>query len=150
MGLGAALCLAAFAALFALGLAARGAFKGDAFVAGSVVGIAVLIGLFTFFPVVKILLSAFQAADGSASLAVFGERLFTAKIWGLGCFGGGTRCGVAWNTLFLALSTATACTALGLAFALIATRTGFRFKRALRIVSVLPLGTATFVRAGWE
>ena len=145
MGIGAALCLATFAALFALGLAARGAFKGDGFVAGSVVGVAVLIALFTFFPVVKILLSAFQDADGSASLAVFARRLFTEKIWGLGCLGAGTRCGVAWNTLLLALSTATACTALGLAFALIATRTRFPFKRALRVVSVLPIITPPFV-----
>jgi iron(III) transport system permease protein len=50
MGVGAALVLAAFAAIFALGLAGRGAFKGDGFVAGSVVGIALLVALFTFFP----------------------------------------------------------------------------------------------------
>src|SRR6187399_2012059 len=116
IGIGATLCLAAFAGLLALGLAARGAFKGDGFVAGSVVGIALLVALFTFFPVVKILLSAFQGADGSASLAAFGQRLLTEKIWGLGCLGGGTRCGVAWNTLLLAVSCAVLCTALGLAF----------------------------------
>ena len=33
----------------------------------------------------------------------FAERLFTEKIWGLGCIVGSTRCGVAWNTLMLAL-----------------------------------------------
>jgi iron(III) transport system permease protein len=145
MGLGAALCLAAFAALLAFGIAARGAFKGDAFVAGCVVGIALLVGLFTFFPVVKILLSAFEDAGGAPSISVLGQRLFAEKIWGLGCLGGGTRCGVAWNTLFLALSCATLCTALGLAFALIVTRTAFPFKRALRIVSLLPIITPPFV-----
>ena len=44
--------------LFALGLAERGYFKGDAFVAGSVVAIAVLVPIFTFFPVLTILISA--------------------------------------------------------------------------------------------
>jgi len=145
MGLGAALCLASFAALFSLGLAARGAFKGDGFVAGCVVGISLLVALFTFFPVVKILLSAFEDAGGAVSLAAFAQRLITEKIWGLGCLAAGTRCGVAWNTLFLALSCATLCTALGLAFALIVTRTGFPLKRGLRIVSVLPIITPPFV-----
>ena len=44
MGWGAALVATAFAMLFALGLAERGYFKGDAFVAGSVVAIALLGG----------------------------------------------------------------------------------------------------------
>jgi iron(III) transport system permease protein len=43
----------------------------------------------------------------------FFNRLFTAKIWNLGCFSGGARCGVAWNTLLLALLCAAGCTALG-------------------------------------
>ena len=145
MGFGAALLLASFVVLFALGLSLRGYFKGDGFVAASVVAIAVLVGLFTFYPVVKVLLSAVQAADGSASLAAFNARIATGKIWGLGCLGGGTRCGVAWNTLLLALACATACTALGLAFALIVTRTGFPFRRLLRVLSVLPIITPPFV-----
>jgi len=145
MGTGASLVLAAFAMIGALGLAARGAFRGDAFVAASVVAVTGLVGIFTFFPVVKILLSAFEDAGSAWSPAAFAGRLFTAKIWGLGCLGGGTRCGVAWNTLVLALSTALACTALGLAFALIATRTAFRYKRLLRVMSVLPIITPPFV-----
>jgi hypothetical protein len=31
-----------------------------------------------------------------------GERLFTDDIWGIGCLGGGTRCGVAINSALLA------------------------------------------------
>jgi iron(III) transport system permease protein len=145
MGLGATVVLAAFVTLFSLGLSMRGYFKGDGFVAACVVTIAALIGLFTFYPVVKVLLSAVQAADGSASLDAFTARLFTQKIWGLGCLGGGTRCGVAWNTLLLALATATVCTVLGLAFALIVTRTAFPFRRLLRVLSVLPIITPPFV-----
>ncbi|MFO1281692.1 MAG: iron ABC transporter permease [Burkholderiales bacterium] len=145
MGLGAALTLTAFAMLFALGLARRGAFKGDGFVAGSVVAVALGVAAFTFYPVVKILVSAFEDANGAGSAVAFLERAATAKIWGLGCIGGGTRCGVAWNTLALALACALACTGLGLAFALIVTRTGFRYKRALRVLSVLPIITPPFV-----
>ncbi len=145
MGLGAAVVVTAFSMLFALGLAQRGLFKGDGFVAGSVVGVAALVAVFTFFPVVKVLLSALEGADGGFSPGSFAGRLFTAKIWGLGCLGGGTRCGVAWNTLALAVACAVACTGLGLAFALIATRTRFRYKKLLRVLSVLPIITPPFV-----
>jgi iron(III) transport system permease protein len=145
MGAGAALVLTAFALLFAEGLALRGRFRGDSFVAGSVVAVALLVALFTFFPVVKILASAVETAEGALSLRAFADRLLTPKIWGLGCLGGGTRCGVAWNTLVLAVACAVACTALGLAFALIVTRTSFRHKRVLRVLSVLPIITPPFV-----
>ncbi len=145
MGAGAFLALTTFTMLFSLGVAGHGFFKGDAFVAGSVVAVTVLVGVFTFFPVLKILVSALQDADGAPSLAAFLNRLFTNKIWGLGCLGAGTRCGVAWNTLFLAAFCAVACTALGLAFALIVTRTRFPYKRLLRVLSVLPIITPPFV-----
>jgi len=145
MGLGATLVLASFAMLFALGLAGRGYFKGDAFVAGSAVAVAALVALFTFFPVFRILISAAQDANEALSLTAFGRRLFTEKVWGIGCVTGTTRCGVAWNTLLLAFSCAIACTALGLAFALIWHRTQFRWKRALRMLSVLPIITPPFV-----
>jgi iron(III) transport system permease protein len=145
MGLGAALALAAFAMLFAIGLALRGYFKGDAFVAGSLVTLAALVAMFTFFPVVKILVSAFEGAEGAFAPATFLQRAAAPKVWGLGCLGGGTRCGVAWNTLVLAIACAACCTALGLAFALIVTRTSFRYRRLLRVLSVLPIITPPFV-----
>ena len=145
VGLGAALVVTAFAMLFSVGLAARGFFKGDAVVAGSVVAVASLVIVFTFYPVFRILLSAVEDAGGAFSLAAFGNRLTTEKVWGLGCITGSTRCGVAWNTLALALTTATCCTALGLAFALIVTRTSFRQKKLLRILTVLPIITPPFV-----
>ncbi len=145
MGLGAALVVTSFGMLFALGLAGRGYFKGDPFVAASVVTVAALVAVFTFFPVVRILISALQDNAGAFSLVALPGRLFVEKIWGLGCIVGDTRCGVAWNTLMLAFLCAVGCTALGLAFALIATRTGFRHKRALRILTVLPIITPPFV-----
>jgi iron(III) transport system permease protein len=146
-GMGAAACVvgSAFAMVFAKGLAERGHFRGDPFVACGVVAVTALVAVFTFYPVVTILISAIQDDKGALSLSAFAGRLFTAKVWGAGCVAGGTRCGVAWNTLVLALSCALGCTALGLAFALIVTRTGFRFKRALRLLSVLPIITPPFV-----
>jgi iron(III) transport system permease protein len=95
--------------------------------------------------VFRILVSAVEDADGAFSLAALPARLFTPKVWGLGCLDGTSRCGVAWNTLLLALTCAVCCTGLGLAFALIATRTDFRWKKLLRFLSVLPIITPPFV-----
>ena len=145
MGWGATLAATSFAMLFALGLAENGLFNGDAFIASSVVAIALSVVIFTFFPVLTILASAFEDGSGAFSAMAFFNRLFTAKIWTLACLSGGGRCGVAWNTLLLALLCAVGCTALGLAFALIVTRTNFRYKRMLRALSVLPIITPPFV-----
>lgn len=145
MGLGACLVASTFAMIFALGIAGRGLFKGDAFVAGTVVAVGVLVAVFTFYPVLKILIQAVQNNDGAFSPPSFVARLFTEKIWGLSCIAGSTRCGVAWNTLLLATACAAGCTALGLAFALVVTRTGFRYKKFLRVLSVLPIITPPFV-----
>ena len=144
MGPGAAVVATSLAMLFALGLAARGFFKGDVFVAGAVVVVTVLVGLFTFYPVARILLSALQGSDGAVSGRALAERLFAAKIWRLDCLAGGS-CGVGWNTLLLAILTGITTTTLGLAFALVATRTGFKAKRLLRVLTVLPIITPPFV-----
>jgi iron(III) transport system permease protein len=145
MGIGAAVVAASLLMLFSLGLAARGFFRGDAFVAGAVVVVAVLVGLFTFYPVARIVLSAVQGSDGALSVRALVERLFAAKIWRLDCLTGGRSCGVGWNTLLLAVLTASTTTMLGLAFALIVTRTGFKAKRLLRVLTVLPIITPPFV-----
>ena len=96
MGLGAFLVVTAFAMLLALGLAARGSFKGDAFVAGSVVAVGALVAVFIFFPVARVLLQALESNDGAFSLAAFVARLTTEKIWGIGCIVGhdALRCGL--------------------------------------------------------
>jgi iron(III) transport system permease protein len=145
MGLGAFLVASAFAMVLAAGVAERGAFKGDAFVAGIVVAVGALVAVFTFFPVVTILAQAVEDNGGAFSLPAFVSRLATAKIWSVACLVGPLRCGVAWNTLLLALGCAFGCTALGLAFALIVTRTRFRWRRALRALSILPMITPPFV-----
>jgi iron(III) transport system permease protein len=144
VGAGAVVTVAGLLLLFSTGLAARGFFRGDAFVAGAVVLVTVLVGLFTFYPVARILTSAALGADGAPSARAFADRMFAAKIWRLGGLRGGGG-GVGWNTLALALLTAASTTALGLAFALVVTRTGFKAKRLLRILTVLPIITPPFV-----
>ena len=67
MGAGALMVLASFLFLFSTGLAGCGYLRGDSFVAGAVVSIAVLVGLFTFFPVVRMLISAVYADGGAMS-----------------------------------------------------------------------------------
>jgi iron(III) transport system permease protein len=145
MGAGAALVGAALAMLMGHGLAARGWFKGDAFVACSVVAVTALVALFTFFPVMKILVQALQDAAGAFAPTALIDRLSSARIWGLGCLAGGTRCGVAWNTVMLAILCGALCTLLGLAFALLVARSRMRGKRALRALSILPIITPPFV-----
>ena len=145
IGAGATLVLIALLALLSIGLALRGAFGGDAFVAGAITTVAASILLFTAWPILRILVQAFEDGDGVFRPVLLLERLSAEKIWSLRCLAGGGRCGVAWNTLVLALCCGAGTTALGLAFALIATRTGFRFKRTLRVLTILPIITPPFV-----
>jgi iron(III) transport system permease protein len=145
MGLGATMVLSSFAMLFSLGLAERGYFQGDGFIAGSIVAILVSTAIFTFYPVLNILISAFQDDAGAFSIPAFVGRFTQEKVWGLGCLSGGPRCGVAWNTLLLALICGAGTTALGLAFALVVARTDFRYKKLLRAMSILPIITPPFV-----
>jgi iron(III) transport system permease protein len=145
IGLGGAAAFAAFAALATTGLALRGMFGGDRFVAGSVGLLVASITLFTVWPVATILGQALLPPADMTFSAAFMERMFHPKVWGMACFYSRSSCGVAWNTLALGLSTATACTILGLSFALVVTRTGFRFKKPLRLLTVLPIITPPFV-----
>jgi iron(III) transport system permease protein len=140
LGLGAALLGFAYLMLFARGLARRGYCRSDAFTVGAITLIVALIGLFVFFPVLSVLLQAF--AGPPADIMTKG---FDRSIWGLDCLSSNLRCGVAWNTLFLAVVVGAGTTLLGLAFALIAVRTGFRFKPLLRLLTILPIITPPFV-----
>jgi len=144
MGYGALLCAAAFLFLFTQGLAARGAINGDVFVVSSIGGVIFIVTAFVFFPIAKMLTAAFITEDGGYSIGVFASKFFDDRLWGLGCLSG-ARCGVAWNSLFLAVLVGLITTVLGLIFALVVTRSGFRHKRALRALTVLPIITPPFV-----
>ncbi|MBF9235038.1 ABC transporter permease [Microvirga alba] len=145
MGYGAALTSSAFLIVLCHGLAARGWCRGDAFVTSSIGVVMALIIVFVFFPVSTILGSAFADNKGNFAPLEFVTKFMDRSIWGLDCVTSDLRCGVAWNTLFLGVLVAFGTTLLGLAFALIATRTGFKYKKLLRVMSVLPIITPPFV-----
>ncbi len=145
MGWGALLVSGAFLFLFTLGLAARGAVGGDEFVVGSIGFVITVVGIFIFMPIAQMLGSALVTQDGDYSLGVFFSKLFSDRLWGLSCLAGGPRCGVAWNSLFLAVLVGVITTGLGLVFALVVTRTGFRYGALLRALTVLPIITPPFV-----
>ncbi|MEP2531735.1 iron ABC transporter permease [Shimia sp.] len=144
MGYGALLLASAYLFLFTQGIAARGAINGDVFVVSAIGGVIVIVTVFVFFPIAKMLLAAFITEEGGYSAFVFASKFFDDRLWGLGCLSGG-RCGAAWNSLFLAITVGILTTVLGLVFALVVTRSGFRYKRALRALTVLPIITPPFV-----
>jgi len=145
IGLGGCMAFVGLLIMVTDGFALRGLFKGDRFVAGSVGVLAASIAIFTAWPVLTMLAQMFTPRGDLGVVAAFGERLLDRKVWGLSCVVGPVNCGVFWNTLLLAILSATAATILGLCFALIVTRTGFPAKRALRMLTVLPIITPPFV-----
>ncbi|MEY4294554.1 MAG: hypothetical protein RLY82_242 [Pseudomonadota bacterium] len=135
-------------------VAKRGWFKGDVFVASSVLGCAALMVIFIAYPVGKSLIGAFRPEDGvwafSASTSSFWERFANERIWGLGCLNvnAPSRCGVAWNTLYLGLLTATGTVIMGTVLALLAERhvpKSSNMQKPMQLLSLLPIITPPFV-----
>ena len=145
MGAGAFLCILSLLLLLCHGLAYRGYCRGDLFTTSAIGIIVLLIGLFIFFPVVTILESALIDQNGAFALSAFTARFFDSSIWGLGCLTASVNCGVAWNTLLLAVLCGVITTLLGLACALLILRTGMPGKRVMRALTVLPIITPPFV-----
>jgi len=145
LGWGAALYVLTMTVLLAYGLARRGWMKGDAFTLASLFVVCGSILVFVGYPVLCILISAFQDDTGATDLGLFFQKITDPSIWSLACLTGGRNCGAAWNSLALAVVVGLLSTALGLAFALVATRTRFPFPRLLKVVSVLPIITPPFV-----
>ncbi len=145
MGYGALLVAGACLFWLAQGIAARGAVNGDGFVVGAIALVIALVAAFIFFPVVRILASAFQDEQYDFQPSLFVEKLFSHDIWGVGCLTANVNCGIAWNSFLMAVTVGASTTLLGLSFALLATRTGFRAKKFLRLLTVLPLITPPFV-----
>lgn len=145
VGWGGVLTAAAFLFFVTQGLAARGLAKGDGFVAGSIGLVVALVAAFILYPTLSVFLSALEDEQGAFAPGLFLAKFVDARIWSLGCFTTGAGCGVAWNSLLLAVLTGAGTTLLGLAFALIVTRTRFRAKRLLRVLTILPIITPPFV-----
>ncbi|MFN7536234.1 MAG: ABC transporter permease [Burkholderiales bacterium] len=149
LGWGGGVVLFSLVILIGFGLAGLGYFRSDRFVAATVIGCSVLLALFIAFPVGKTIAGAFMNEAGQFAPGSLLDRLFTERVWGLGCLRGGYQCGVAWNTIFLGLLTATSTTILGLILALIAER-GLGSKspaveKILRLLALLPIITPPFI-----
>ena len=102
-GVGAALALAAFTVCFARALARLGVFSGNADDRDDRRrhrGAADRLHLLSGRQRAHRRACSTRAARFAPGLV--GERLLTADIWGFGCLGGGTRCGVAINSALLA------------------------------------------------
>jgi iron(III) transport system permease protein len=145
MGWGGFLALVSLVVVTAFGVARRGYFKGDLFVSSAVVGCAAMLSVFILFPVLKALSGAFYLEDGGWSPLALWNRVATARNFGLGCLAGGQSCGVAWNTLFLGLMTATSTVILGTMMALMSERASKRYTKPLNILAMLPIITPPFV-----
>jgi len=145
IGLGGALSLLALLMLLGAGIARLGYFRGDLFVAAAVVFCGALLLLFVALPVGKSLIGAWLDEAGQFSPGALIERLAHERVWGLSCLAGGVRCGVAWNTLFLALLTAAGTTTMGTFIALMAERGSRRLAQPLNVLALLPIITPPFV-----
>ncbi len=145
IGWAGSLTLAALLLCLGIALARLGYFRGDVFVACAVVFCVALLAVFIVFPISKIVLRAFYDDTGQVSVSALANRLFTERIWGLGCLGSGPRCGVAWNTIFLGLVTAVGTTLLGTVLALLAQRSFKRGQKLLRLLALTPVITPPFV-----
>ncbi|SKA34458.1 ABC transporter permease [Consotaella salsifontis] len=145
LGLGGMALALSFLLFIAFGLAERGVMRGDAFVVASITILVGLVSTFVLYPIASLFIGAFQTFDGSFDPTSFIANIQDRSIWSLACLDSEYSCGIAWRTMFLAIVTGLGTTLLGLAFALLLTRTRFPFKRPLRLLTILPIITPPFV-----
>ena len=145
LGLGGLALASSFLLFVAFGLAERGLMRGDAFVVSAITILVGLVTTFVLYPIASLLIGAFQTFDGSFDPTSFIRNIQDPSIWSLACFASDYSCGLAWRTVFLAIATGLGTTLLGLAFALLITRTRFPFRKPLRLLTILPIITPPFV-----
>jgi iron(III) transport system permease protein len=146
LGAGAVVVLLALLMILGAGIARLGFFRGDQFVASAVVGCAFLLVLFVAYPVGGTLLASLDADDGHRSFRALAERLLTRRVWGGACLVDRDQpCGVAWNTLFLAMASSVGTVVMGTMIALLAERGNERMRRPLNVLALLPIITPPFV-----
>lgn len=141
MGYGGLIFTVSALMIFCHGLASRPRKGADLFVTGAIGLVTAVVTVFVFFPIFIMLMSAFRTEDGGGSLVLFFQRLVESKLWQIDCLIGAGSCGVAVNSFLLAVCVGIITTALGLCFALVIVRTGFRFNKVLRALSVVPIIT---------
>ena len=145
MGYGAIFYYLSSLFLFSIGVAERRGAYGDKFVISMIIFVVLLVTIFIFYPICKLFLMGFIDEQNSYSILIFIEKFTDKRIWSLDCLNGGGRCGVALNSLFMAIIVGALTTILGLVFALLVTRTNLKFRRVIRAMSVLPIITPPFV-----
>ena len=145
MGWGGAVVLLSLVVLLGAGVARMGYFRSDVFVSSAVMVCVALLALFVVYPVARSMVSALYDDMGLFAPGSLVDRLATERIWGVGCVLGETRCGVAWNTLYLALLTAAGTTVMGTLMALWAERGGTRLARPLNVLAMVPIIIPPFV-----
>ena len=145
MGYGGLLFTLASLMIFCQGLASRPKKGADLFVTGAIGLVTAVVTVFVFFPIFIMLMSAFRTDDGGGSLLAFFQRVFESQLWRIDCLVSSGACGVAINSFLLAVTVGVITTTLGLCFALVITRTGFKYKKLLRALSVVPIITPPFV-----
>lgn len=145
MGWGAAGVLFSLTVLAGAGLARLGYCRGDVFVSSAVVVCVFLLALFVVYPVCRSMVSGFYTESGEWHLQALWDRIATPRIWSLQCLNGGRACGVAWNTLGLALVTALGTTFLGTLLALWSERSGTKLGKPLNALALMPIITPPFV-----
>ncbi|ROZ64112.1 iron ABC transporter permease [Ramlibacter sp. WS9] len=147
-GWGSAGVLTALVVLGSFGLAhVRPAFKGDLFASAVAVLTACVLMLFVVYPLVRGLAVAFIGDDGRFSPMAAWARVGGESVWNLSCLTQEPNCGVAWNTLVLALLTAGGTTFLGALLALAELRSGWRLARLVRLLAPLPFVAPPFIAA---
>jgi iron(III) transport system permease protein len=134
LGVGSFVLFFAFLLFLSQALSRLGLVRGDAFISGSILSIAVLLIIFIIFPLVVILARS-VVVDGSLRPANF-VRTLTAypSTWR-----------IVKNSLLMASSVGVFSTLVGLAFALVIERSRFRYKRLMQGFSILPIITPPFV-----
>lgn len=145
LGVGGFAFAVALTGIIADSLAVRGFCRGERFAANAVTFVVALLTLFVFFPILRLGSAALFTPDGVFQPGVFIDRFTAPDLWGLNCLAGAGKCGVVINTFILGILSGVLSTALGLALALMVARTDFRFKGALRAISILPIITPPFV-----
>lgn len=146
MGVGAWLSLVGLLFILTTAVSGLGRGRGDAFTCGLIGAIVASIAVFVFYPVAHILLRAFELRGNLGyGFSEILPRLFSSEIWGAKCLILAGPCGPAVNSLILAILTGLGTTFLGLAFALVITRTDFRAKKLLRVLTIIPIITPPFV-----
>ncbi|MCV0425070.1 MAG: iron ABC transporter permease [Roseibium sp.] len=144
LGIGALLVVLSYLFILTTAISMSGNARGDAFVIGLIGLIIALVAVFVFFPISQILLQSLKTDAGGYSVTGFLKRFFSGEVWRLDCLNGGT-CGPAINSIFLGVLTGAGTTTLGLSFALIFTRTQFKAKKLLRVLTIIPIITPPFV-----